>query len=372
MSSVIAAAKRTVRWLIRSANPEWETLLVDYRSVRGFRRASDLQWRPVRRCPDGRLDAGGAVVGNRLFVIGGYVSEDRVLSVVDVLDMRSRRWVARWSMPPAMAQSHLGVASDGVRYVFAVSGQHGNHCRPPTSRAFVLDTVGARWQDLPPLPEPRYAPTAQIWQGRLHVLGGSRQDRHTPAADHWSLAVENGRALEPQWRAEPPIPVGGPHRASAVIAGRLYVFGGQLGDYVAIPGDPDCRCTGTLVAEEYYADCFVLEPDARDWTAVAAMPFAASHTESSALVMDGAVYLFGGQCALGADTAELAVTDAVQRYDAEADRWTLVGTLPYRVKTAVVGRVDNWIYAVGGQRDRGPEDARPGSVVNNCWRAQFR
>jgi len=102
------------------------------------------------------------------------------------------------------------------------------------------------------------------------------------------------------------------------------------------------------------------------------MPLAASHTESSAVVIDGAVYLIGGQCAIGADTAELAVTDAVQRYDAEADRWTLVGTLPYRVKTAVVGRVDNWIYAVGGQRDRGPEDARPGSVVNNCWRAQFR
>jgi N-acetylneuraminic acid mutarotase len=101
------------------------------------------------------------------------------------------------------------------------------------------------------------------------------------------------------------------------------------------------------------------------------MLLAASHTESSAVVVDATVYLFGGQCALGADSAELGITDAVQRYDAAADRWTLVGTLPYRVKTAAVGRFENWIYAVGGQRDRGPEDARPGSFVNHCWRARF-
>jgi hypothetical protein len=182
--------------------------------------------------------------------------------------------------------------------------------------------------------------------------------------------VEDSLALEPEWRPEPPLPIGGPHRASAVVAGRLYVFGGQLGDYVAIPGDPDCRCTGTLITEEYYADCFVLEPGSHEWAGVAPMPLAVSHTESSVVAIGGAVYLFGGQCAL-ADAPSLAVTDAVQRYDAAADRWTLAGTLPYRVKTNAIGYFDNWVYSVGGQRDRGPDDAFPGSIVNNCWRARL-
>lgn len=58
----------------------------------------------------------------------------------------------------------------------------------------------------------RYAPATQIWRGRLHVMGGSKENRHTPATDHWSIAVENGRAIEKEWRKEVPLPRGGPHR----------------------------------------------------------------------------------------------------------------------------------------------------------------
>ena len=58
----------------------------------------------------------------------------------------------------------------------------------------------------------RYAPATQLWKGRLHVMGGSKENRHTPGLDHWSLAVKDGEALEQQWRDEVPIPRGGPHR----------------------------------------------------------------------------------------------------------------------------------------------------------------
>lgn len=60
----------------------------------------------------------------------------------------------------------------------------------------------------------RYAPATQLWKGRLHVMGGSKENRHTPGLDHWSLAVKDGKALEKQWRTEIPIPRGGPHRSA--------------------------------------------------------------------------------------------------------------------------------------------------------------
>lgn len=44
------------------------------------------------------------------------------------------------------------------------------------------------------------------------MMGGSKENRHTPALEHWSLAVKDGKALEKQWRSEIPIPRGGPHR----------------------------------------------------------------------------------------------------------------------------------------------------------------
>jgi hypothetical protein len=59
----------------------------------------------------------------------------------------------------------------------------------------------------------RYAPATQLWRGRLHVMGGSKENRHTPGIEHWSLAVKDGNALEKEWRTEIPIPRGGPHRS---------------------------------------------------------------------------------------------------------------------------------------------------------------
>lgn len=43
-------------------------------------------------------------------------------------------------------------------------------------------------------------------------MGGSKENRHTPGVDHWSLAVKDGKPLEQDWRTEMPIPRGGPHR----------------------------------------------------------------------------------------------------------------------------------------------------------------
>lgn len=48
------------------------------------------------------------------------------------------------------------------------------------------------------------------------MMGGSKENRHTPGVDHWSIAVKNGKALE-EWRTEIPIPRGGPHRSACCL-----------------------------------------------------------------------------------------------------------------------------------------------------------
>ena len=59
------------------------------------------------------------------------------------------------------------------------------------------------------------------------MMGGSKENRHTPALEHWSLAVKDGKALEKEWRTEIPIPHGGPHRflanLSLIISAFSYV-----------------------------------------------------------------------------------------------------------------------------------------------------
>ena len=81
-------------------------------------------------------------------------------SHVDIYNFTDNTWGRRFDMPKEMAHSHLGMVTDG-RYIYVVTGQYGPQCRGPTARNFVLDTKTKQWQDLLPLPVPRYVPVSK-------------------------------------------------------------------------------------------------------------------------------------------------------------------------------------------------------------------
>ncbi|KAK9923995.1 hypothetical protein M0R45_032386 [Rubus argutus] len=214
--------------------------------------APELKWQKMAAAPVPRLDGAAIQIKNLLYVFAGYGTINYVHSHVDIYNFSDNTWGGRFDMPKEMAHSHLGMVTDG-RYIYIVNGQYGPQCRGPTAHTFVLDTETKNWRDMPPLPVPRYAPATQLWRGRLHVMGGSKENRHTPAVDHWSLAVKDGKALEKEWRTEVPIPKGGPHRACIVYDDRLYVMGGQEGDFMAKPGSP---ISSALVGMRLYMAMF--------------------------------------------------------------------------------------------------------------------
>lgn len=330
----------------------------------------DLEWIALPSGPSRRLDAGAVQIGHSLFCIGGYESQEHVLSVMDRFDLARCEWAERIPFPTGMPQSHLALACDGERYIYSAGGQVGPRCRPAVADAFAFDTLDHEWLSLPPLPEARYAATMQLWRDRLHILGGAMPDRYTPASEHWSLGVSNGRATEKHWRVEVPIPRGGMHRASAVVDDRLYVFGGQEGDFIAIPGDPDFTCTGETV-EHIYADAYQWDPDSGGWLRLPDMPVPSSHIEFSVVVAGHLVFLVGGSCFKDPQTFEIELTDAIQVFDTRTRTWALAGHLPFRVKTCMTALHDGWLYMSAGQRDRSPDDPRPGAVENGMWRARL-
>jgi len=52
------------------------------------------------------------------------------------------------------------------------------------------------------------------------------------------------------------------------------------------------------------------------------------------------------------------------------DQWKAGGRLPFAMKTNAAYR-NGWLYVITGQRMRGPDDPRPGAVVNGVWRAKL-
>lgn len=58
-------------------------------------------------------------------------------------------------------------------------------------------------------------------------------------------------------------------------------------------------------------------------------------------------------------------------YIACMQRWLVVGKMPFRVKTTLVGFWDGYFYFTSGQRDKGPDNPSPKKVIGDVWRTQL-
>ncbi|KAK1319343.1 Kelch repeat-containing protein [Acorus calamus] len=329
--------------------------------------APQLEWEERASAPVPRLDGAAIQIKDLLYVFAGYGTIDFVHSHVDIYNFTSNSWGGRFDMPKEMAHSHLGMVTDG-RYIYIVTGQYGPQCRGPTARCFVLDTETKQWTDLPTLPVPRYAPATQLWRGRLHVMGGSKQDRYEPGLEHWSLAVKDGKALEKEWKPEIPIPRGGPHRACVVVDDRLYIIGGQEGDFMAKPGSPIFKCSRRH--EVVYGDVYMLE-DGKEWKTLPSMPKPDSHIEFAWVIVNNSIVIVGGTTEKHPITKKMVLVGEVFQFNLDTLKWSVVGRMPYRIKTTLVGYWDGWLYFTSGQRDRGPLDSAPKKVVGDMWRTKL-
>jgi hypothetical protein len=305
-----------------------------------------------------------------LYCFAGYESQDRVISAIDTFDLASLVWRDRIAMPPEIPQTHIALSCEADRYIYLAGGQLGPRCRPAVADVFVWDLVENTWNTLPSLPEARYAPTMQFFGGRLHLIGGAKPDRYTPVNDHLSLGVAGGRALDDVWRIETPIPRGGMHRTSAVVNDRLFVLGGQEGDFVPVPGDPCFACDGNTV-EVIYPDVYEWIEAGKNWIRLPDMPIPSSHIEYSVVVDGDLIKIAGGSCYKDPETFSMELTDVIQVFDTRTHTWSLKGRLPFRVKTCLAASYDGWFYITGGQRDQAVDDPRPGAIENSAWRSRL-
>ncbi|GJW67292.1 Kelch repeat-containing protein-like protein, partial [Tanacetum coccineum] len=330
--------------------------------------APETEWEEMAPAPVPRLDGASIQINELFYVFSGYRTLDQVHSHVDVYNFTSNQWGQSFATPKQMANSHLGMATDG-RYIYVVSGQQGPQCRtPPVAETFVLDTQTRNWDSFPPLPEPRYAPATQLWRGRLHVMGGGKENRHTPSTDHWSIAVKNGKALEKTWRKEVPIPRGGPHRACVAAGERLYVIGGQEGDFMPKPGSPIFKCSRRH--EVIYGDVYMLD-DKMEWHKMPPLPKPDSHIEASWVLLNNSIVIAGGTTEKNPVTKRMILVGELFRFDLDSLKWHVIGKLPYRVKTTQAAYWNGWFYITSGQRDKGPDNPQPKKVVADLWRTKL-
>jgi hypothetical protein len=196
-------------------------------AVRGFWRYDPAtgRWASMPDAPVARAAAGAAVLGHRLYVVGGRNDVTSALSSLAVFDFDS----SRWTLGPSLAhpREHLAaVAADGA--VWALGGR----ALGLGSFTYVERyTPGAStWRSMPPLPVARSGFEAVTAAGSIVVAGGESGTQTVGQVDRLDLRTA-------RWSPLADLPV--PRHGLGVVADGPLVF--------AIDGGPQAGLTMSRV-----------------------------------------------------------------------------------------------------------------------------
>jgi len=235
------------------------------------------RWRDVAGFPMPFHHANAAAVGGTLYVAGFYAGSS--FSNADgrtfAYDPQQDRWAERRAMPLGTERASACVAVVGSK-IYVFGGANGTTVRD----ASAYDTDLDDWQSLPPLPEPREHCVAEGIDGIVYIASGRSDGIAGFEATTWAYDPAAQRYDE---RAPIRTPRGG--TAGAVLAGKLFVFGGE--------GNAS-EASGVFPNVEAY------DPRTDGWEAVAEM-LVPRHGFGGAALADR-IYLPGGatQQAFGA------------------------------------------------------------------------
>jgi N-acetylneuraminic acid mutarotase len=179
-------------------------------------------WRDAADLPTALHHANAAVIDGTLYVAGFYVggSFTNVSGAVLAYDPAGNDWSEIGQMPAGTERASSCVTTLGTRiYLF------GGARADSVSDSSFYDVATGDWQEVPDLPEPREHCVAASIDGMLYVAAGRTDSIAGVEGNTWAFDPD-AETYSP--RAAIPTPRGGV--AGAVVAGRLYVFGGEGSD----------------------------------------------------------------------------------------------------------------------------------------------
>ncbi|MCI7003843.1 MAG: hypothetical protein MR890_00285 [Akkermansia muciniphila] len=198
-----------------------------------------------------------------------------------------------------------------------------------TDRVFVMQPGAAGWQDAAPLPKPLgYGATATLPEGMM-LIGGSNTGG--AVADCYLLTFEDG---ELQCRPLPPLPTTLTGHAAAVMGGKVYVQGGSVA-----PGEQDAE-----------SRMWIYDPAAATWTEGEPLPGRGRFLHQMATV-GNTLYVLGGIGLQPGENGRMVRDMLTEAWSyTPATGWRRLAYLPHFCAAAPTPApvIDGKIYLLGG------------------------
>jgi N-acetylneuraminic acid mutarotase len=225
-------------------------------------------------------------------------------------------WTKKADMPTPRAGIHSNTVGDRI---YVIGGDQFIAGSVPSGLVEVYDPSTDSWTRKADMPTARGFFGTAVVAGRIYAIGGSpNMNEHDPGI----AVVEVYDPATDTWTRKADMPTPRLHLTSAVVGGKIYVFGGS--PEWAVP----------LAATEAY------DPATDMWTKLADMP--TPRTGIWAAALNGKIYVVGG---IAWENEALAT---VEEYDPATDSWRSMADVPTPRFLLPVEAVGDEVYAIGG------------------------
>ena len=299
-------------------------------------------WTTRTSAPAAILDAGSAALNGKLYMVAGKTSAGptRTMYSYDPAAGTNGSWATQPSLPAAYAavENPAVVSYSNKLYVFGGSTAAFTGA---VTNAAVFDPALGTWTMLPAMPVARGGATAQVIGNKIYVAGGL----DGPGASLSSVSVLTIPASgTPTWSTAAAMSTRRDNPGSAVLDGKLYVFGGRTRNA------DGTTINGTLATVEMY------DPATNTWTARAPMP-----TGRRTVVVGT---LFGKAQVIGGErTAAGGTFPQVEEFDPVANSWRSLTSMKTPRHGSAAGTINNTVYVAAG----GPNGGSSFSTVNESF-----
>jgi hypothetical protein len=187
--------------------------------------------------PQPRSGAGVAVLGGKIYLVGGCIGNDCGKTDVQVYDPAANSWSSGAAYPEKVAWLGCGGIDDKLYCAGGYQGLVSTH-------AYSYDPATARWTRVADLPIELWGMGYSVSAGKLLVSGG--------VTDHSSVLTNKGFAYDPGSDVWTVLPNSNSTLYRSGSACGFYRIGGSAGNYYGsrnselLPGYDQCAATGDV------------------------------------------------------------------------------------------------------------------------------
>jgi N-acetylneuraminic acid mutarotase len=188
-------------------------------------------WRSASPMPTKRTEAAAATLDGKIYVVGGFEKPSlgnlmnfAITPSVEMYDPVTDRWTSKAPMPVGLHHVGIGVVGDRL-YVIGGYRKSAFSVWNPVATIYAYDPATDSWTERAPMPTARGALSVTEHEGKLYAIGGYDRTANNAQVEVYDPARN-------VWTTVAPLPTPRDHLAAAPVAGKIYAIGGRIdGDY---------------------------------------------------------------------------------------------------------------------------------------------